>query len=60
MSLDPAASYDEKYKNWDLKVFPCIPEKFRIAPKKETIACSRLVKDFFQKADWCINAADVG
>lgn len=58
MSLIPAASYDEKYKNWDLNVFPCIPEKFRIAPKKETIACSRLVKDFFQKADWCINAAD--
>lgn len=58
MSLVPAASYDEKYKNWDLNVFPCIPEKFRIALKKETIACSRLVKGFFQKADWCINAAD--
>lgn len=58
MSLVPASSYDEKYKSWDLSVFPCIPEKFRIAPKKETLACSRLVKDFFQKAEWCINAAD--
>lgn len=58
MSLVPASSYDEKYKNWDLSVFPCIPQKFKIAPKKETIACSRLVKSFFQQADWCINAAD--
>ena len=58
MSLVPASSYDEKYKNWDLSVFPCIPDKFRIAPKKETIACARLVKSFFRQADWCINAAD--
>ena len=58
MSLVPASTYDEKYKNWDLSVFPCIPQKFRIAPKSETIACSRLVKSFFQQADWCINAAD--
>ena len=58
MSLVPASVYDEKYKNWDLSVFPCIPTKFRIAPKNETIACSRLVKGFFQQADWCINAAD--
>lgn len=58
MSLVPASSYDEKYKNWDLSVFPCIPQEFKIAPKKETLACSRLVKSFFQQADWCINAAD--
>ena len=58
MSLVPASSYDEKYKNWELSVFPCIPDKFRIAPKKETIACARLVKSFFRQADWCINAAD--
>lgn len=58
MSLVPASSYDEKFKNWDLSVFPCIPQKFKIAPKKETLACSRLVKSFFEQADWCINAAD--
>ena len=58
MSLVPASSYDEKFKNWDLSVFPCIPQKFKIAPKKETLACSKLVKSFFEQADWCINAAD--
>ena len=57
MSLVPASSYDEKFKNWDLSVFPCIPKKFKIAPKKETLACSKLVKSFFEQADWCINAA---
>lgn len=58
MQLVPAKSYDEKYGVWDLNVFPCIPEAFRIAPKKATLACAKLVKGFFQKADWCINATD--
>jgi DNA topoisomerase-3 len=58
MSLVPAKNYDEKYQNWDLSVFPCIPENFRIAPKSATIACAKLVKRFLLQADWCINAAD--
>lgn len=58
MNLAPAVSYDEKYKNWDLSVFPCIPDKYLIAAKSSTIACARLVRSFFQQADWCINAAD--
>lgn len=37
MFLISASSYDEKYKNWYLNVFSCIPEKFRIAPKQAVI-----------------------
>lgn len=56
--LVPAKSYDEKFAKWDLNVFPCIPEKFRTAPKAKTIACLKLVKSLFDKADWIVNATD--
>lgn len=56
--LVPAKMYDEKYGKWDLSVFPCIPENFRTAPKAQTAKCLKLVKSFFDKADWVINATD--
>lgn len=56
--LVPAKLYDEKFSKWDLNVFPCIPETFRAAPKAQTIKCLKLVKSFFDKADWIINATD--
>jgi len=57
-SLVPAKSYDEKYGKWDLNVFPCIPDTFKKAPKSATVKCMKLVKSFFDKADWIINATD--
>lgn len=56
--LVPAKSYDEKYEKWDLSVYPCIPDTFRAAPKAATIKCLKLVKSFFDKADWIICATD--
>lgn len=56
--LLPAKAYDEKYAKWDLDVFPCIPKEFKAAAKKQTIACMKLVKSFFDKADWLVNATD--
>lgn len=56
--LVPAKSYDEKYEKWDLSVYPCIPDTFRAAPKADTLKCLKLVKSFFDKADWLINATD--
>lgn len=56
--LIPAKMYDNKYENWDLSVFPCIPDKVRVAPKAKTLKCLNLVKSFFDKADWIINATD--
>ena len=58
MQLVPAKHYDAKYARWDLSVFPCIPEQFRIAPKSSTLACAKLVKSFLNRADWIINATD--
>lgn len=56
--LLPAKSYDEKYSKWDLNIFPCIPETFKAAAKQKTIKCMKLIKGFFDKADWLINATD--
>lgn len=56
--LIPAKMYDPKFEKWDLSVFPCIPDTFRAAPKAATVKCLNLVKSFFDKADWLINATD--
>lgn len=56
--LVPAKAYDEKYTKWDLDVFPCIPATYRVAAKAQTKACMKLVKSFFDKADWLVNATD--
>lgn len=58
MQLAPAKSYDVKYAKWDLSVFPCIPQQFKLAAKAETVACARLVRSFLKQADWVINATD--
>ncbi len=58
MQLAPAKSYDAKFSKWDLSVFPCIPQSFKLAAKAETVACARLVRSFLQRADWVINATD--
>lgn len=57
-SLAAAKSYDEKYNKWDLSVFPCIPDNFKIGAKQQTLKCLKLVKSLFDKADWIINATD--
>lgn len=57
-SLAAAKNYDEKYSKWDLNVFPCIPENFKIGAKQQTVKCLKLVKSLFDKADWIINATD--
>ena len=56
--LADRTAYGEKYKNWDLSVFPCIPDRYQVVVKDATKACFEYVKDFFDKADWIINATD--
>ena len=49
--LADRTAYGEQYKNWDLDVFPCIPDSYQIAAKTDTKNCFDYVKDFFDKAD---------
>ena len=56
--LVPASSYNKKYEKWDLEAYPCIPDNLRVAPMASTIKCLKLIKGFFDKADWIICATD--
>ena len=56
--LADRTAYGEQYKNWDLDVFPCIPDSYQIAVKTDTKTCFDYVKGFFDKADLIINATD--
>lgn len=56
--LANAKSYGEQYAKWDLNVYPCIPQEYKISVKDKTKTCFEYVKGFFDKADWLINATD--
>ena len=56
--LADRTAYGDQYKNWDLDVFPCIPDSYQIAVKTDTKTCFDYVKGFFDKADLIINATD--
>ena len=50
--------YGAQYKNWDLSIYPCIPDSYQVVVKDKTKTCYEYVKDFFDKADLIINATD--
>lgn len=56
--LANAKNYGEQYAKWDLNVYPCIPQEYKISVKDKTKTCFEYVKGFFDKADWLINATD--
>ena len=56
--LADAKAYGEQFAKWDLKEYPCIPERYKIIVKDTTKTCYEYVKGFFEKADWIINATD--
>ncbi len=56
--LADAKDYGEQFAKWDLNVYPCIPDKYKVIVKKDTKTCFEYVKGFFDKADTIINATD--
>ncbi|MBR1481505.1 MAG: topoisomerase C-terminal repeat-containing protein, partial [Ruminococcus sp.] len=52
------AAYGAQFQKWDLQAYPCIPETFRLQVKADTEGCYQYAKQFFDKADWLINATD--
>ena len=56
--LADRTAYGEQYKNWDLSIYPCIPDSYQVVVKDKTKTCYEYVKDFFDKADLIINATD--
>lgn len=51
-------AYGAQFQKWDLQAYPCIPEAFRLQVKADTEGCYLYAKQFFDKADWLINATD--
>lgn len=56
--LYDAKDYDKIYSEWNLDVFPCIPNYFKTKPSEKTIDFYRLAADLFNKADLIISATD--
>lgn len=56
--LSEPIDYGQEYGNWNLSVYPCIPDKFSLRVKENTESCFNYVKGFFEHADWLINATD--
>ncbi len=56
--LADRTAYGKQHKNWDLSVFPCIPDNYQVVVKDKTKTCFEYVKGFFDKADLIINATD--
>lgn len=60
IDLSPIIAYGDKYRKWDLNIYPLIPPSeplMEISKGKEL--CYSSVKQLFNKADWIINATDI-
>lgn len=61
-TLYDAEDYDEKYKKWNFKTLPIIPEKYRYKPIKEKYAirkeCENVLRQAYKNNDEIVIATD--
>ncbi len=58
VQLAASKSYGEQFQKWNINNYPCIPENFNLQIKEDTKTVFNYVKQFFDSADWLINATD--
>lgn len=58
VKLENPVAYGEQFQKWNLHEYPCIPGTFKLQVKQDTSGCYYYAKQFFDKADWLINATD--
>lgn len=60
LELDEPESYDEKFKSWDVKLLPIIPQKFKLSIKNDAGIKKQVsqVKSLLEGADGIVNAGD--
>ena len=58
VKLENPVAYGAQFQKWDLNSYPCIPDTFKLQIKTDTAGCYYYAKQFFDKADWLINATD--
>lgn len=58
VKLENPVAYGAQFQKWDLNTYPCIPDTFKLQIKTDAAGCYRYAKQFFDRADWLINATD--
>ncbi|QCT02793.1 DNA topoisomerase III [Paenibacillus algicola] len=53
-------AYDPKYKRWNIKDLPIIPESFKIVPNPKTKDQLKVIGELAKKCNQIINACDAG
>lgn len=53
-------AYDPKYKRWNIRDLPIIPEQFRIVPNPKTKDQLKVIGDLAKRCDQIVNACDAG
>jgi DNA topoisomerase-3 len=52
--------YDEKYKRWNIKDLPIIPDPFKLVPNKRTLDQLNVIDELAKRSDLLINSCDAG
>lgn len=53
-------AYDPKYKRWNLRDLPIIPEQFKIIPNPKTKDQLKVIGEVAKRCDHIVNACDAG
>lgn len=60
VSLAEPDAYDPKYKRWNIRDLPIIPEQFRIVPNPKTKDQLKVIGDLAKRCNHIVNACDAG
>lgn len=58
--LQNAYDYDEKYKKWDISLYPFFPDEYKIAMREGASKQLKVVSKLLKSADLIVNATDAG
>ncbi|AOZ91086.1 type IA DNA topoisomerase [Paenibacillus crassostreae] len=60
IGLAEPEAYDEKYKKWNIKDLPIIPENFKLIPNKRTIDQLKVIDELAKRSNLLVNSCDAG
>ncbi|MHA0855249.1 type IA DNA topoisomerase [Paenibacillus sp. CMAA1364] len=60
IGLAEPEAYDEKYKKWNIRDLPIIPEAFKLIPNKRTVDQLKVIDELAKRSDLLINSCDAG
>lgn len=60
LGLAEPDAYDAKYKRWNIKDLPIIPEQFKIVPNPKTKDQLKIIGELAKRCNAIVNACDAG